>query len=925
MVMKSLACQHLADGGRGRQPSAAQRSGLMRLIIAALTGALLLVACSRQDPQQQAQALLGAARQAMEKGDSAAAQIHLKGALQAAPDMAEARFLLGRSLLDSGRPADAAVELRKALALKHPAEQAVPALARALLAQGEGRLLLTEHGSTVLEDANAQADLKTSLAQAWFQAGDNRRGDATLAEALAAAPMLPAARMLQARRLAGSGQLDAALATLAELLEANPREAQAWSLRGDLLSISPSHRAEAVPAYEKAVALEPRLLAAHVGLLSELIARPDVAAAGVALARLKKALPEHPKVSYFEAVLALQHHELKAARQLSDKLQRQEPTNPDYMRLAGTVALAEGDVRKAVGLLAQALRQAPDNTMVRRLLAGAQLQAAQPGQALATLTPLLEKGVADVMVLRLAAAAHAQLGDFGRSAAMYESAARVQAPDERTRAATAFARWQHNEDPRALAELQALASSGADTAADLALINTWIQRKAYDRAAAAIDALQRKQPGQPLAEMLRGRLALLRNDEVQARAAFERAAALSPTYFPACAALAAMELRAQQRPAAQQRFRAFLQRDPDNLDALVALAGLLEQATVADAEVQRLLGRAIELAPGKASIRVLLVNHHLQARDAKRAVQVARDGVAALPGDPQMLDALGRAHLAAGDANQALTAFNQLSTAMPASAHAQLNLARASLALKDGAAARLHLKRALQAQPDFVPARMALIELELSEQRGAEALALAKELQAQRPRDPVGLMAEGQVRGAQKQWDAATRAYRGALALGTDRTDVAVRLHDVLLAAGRHDEAAQFAANWQQAHPRDAAFLSYLGDVALRRRDLPLAERQFRALLALQPQNAPALNNVAWVLLEQGKPGALAYAEQANALRPDQPGLMDTMAMALAADKQLAKAIAVQQRAVAMRPDDAGLRATLTRLQAMPGAATAAR
>ena len=46
--------------------------------------------------------------------------------------------------------------------------------------------------------------------------------------------------------------------------------------------------------------------------------------------------------------------------------------------------------------------------------------------------------------------------------------------------------------------------------------------------------------------------------------------------------------------------------------------------------------------------------------------------------------------------------------------------------------------------------------------------------------------------------------------------------------------------------------------------------------------NALALNNVAWLMAQQKKPGALPLAEKANKLMPDQPALMDTLAYVLA-------------------------------------------
>jgi Flp pilus assembly protein TadD len=77
------------------------------------------------------------------------------------------------------------------------------------------------------------------------------------------------------------------------------------------------------------------------------------------------------------------------------------------------------------------------------------------------------------------------------------------------------------------------------------------------------------------------------------------------------------------------------------------------------------------------------------------------------------------------------------------------------------------------------------------------------------------------------------------------------------------------------------------------------AEQRFRAVLALVPDNATALNNLAWVLVKQNKPGSVEHARRATALAPSQPAFMDTLAAALAAGGDLPGAIEWQRKAVA--------------------------
>src|SRR5690606_22269201 len=73
-------------------------------------------------------------------------------------------------------------------------------------------------------------------------------------------------------------------------------------------------------------------------------------------------------------------------------------------------------------------------------------------------------------------------------------------------------------------------------------------------------------------------------------------------------------------------------------------------------------------------------------------------------------------------------------------------------------------------------------------------------------------------------------------------------------------------------------------------------------VLGLQPNNAIALNNQAWVAGRLGRDDAVSLAERANAAAPRQPAFMDTLAMLLSERKEHAKAIELQKEVVALQP-----------------------
>lgn len=172
---------------------------------------------------------------------------------------------------------------------------------------------------------------------------------------------------------------------------------------------------------------------------------------------------------------------------------------------------------------------------------------------------------------------------------------------------------------------------------------------------------------------------------------------------------------------------------------------------------------------------------------------------------------------------------------------------------------------------------------------------------------------------AQRKFDAAAEAYRAGLQRAPS-SEIASRLHTLLLLSGKPPEAEKFGVSWVKEHPRDAGFLAYLGDLAVAQKDYASAERAYVAALQIQPNNAAMLNNVAWTMGQQHKDGAVGYAEKANQLAPAQPLFMDTLAMLYADKGETAKAIELLKKAVDLQPSQAGIRLNLAKVYVQSGA-----
>lgn len=872
------------------------------------TMVLILAGCGGPSDAE----LTASAKTLLASKDTKGAVIQLKNALQKNPQSAEARLLLGKALLESGDPVAALVELRKAQELQTPDEQVMPELARAMLMTGEEAKLLAQFSSIKLKDPAASGDLLTSLATAYASSRDTQKAKDTLQVALKDRPGYAPALILQARLLAVDSDVDAALAVLGKVLGNEPGNENAGILKGDLLHRGKRNLDGALAAYQAVLATNPKSISAHTSAMAVLYEQKKPELAKAQFAELKKVAPNHPETLYFEAQFAFEAKDYKAVREITDRILKVLPDNVPVLELAGATEYRLKNYLQAEAFLGRALKKVPGLVLSRHLLAQTYLRTGQPGKAVEVLQPLLEGKSPDGTTLALAGDAWLQMGDTKKSDAAFQAAGKAAPDDARVRTSVAMAQIARGNGTAAVAELESIAAGDKGTRADLALVSARLRQGDIAGALKAIDGLQAKTPDSAVPDNLRGRVLLVKRDLPAATKSFEAALQKDSSYFPAVASLAAIDLAAGKPELARQRFETLLKAQPKNPQAMLALAELGVRTGAAPADALRWMREAIKANPTEPTPYLILVTFLLNTGDAKAAMAAAQEAVAALPSNLDVQDAMGRAQIANGDGNQAVTTYTKLVAAQPTFAMHHVRMADGYALNKDLSNAGRALRRALELQPNLAAAKGAQVALALMDKRPDDAVNLTREMQKKDTKDATGWALEGEVETSRKNWAAAATAYRGALQR-RPVADYAAKLHRSLLQAGNAPEAERLTADWKKNHPKDPIFPYYLGDLALSQDKWAEAEAHYRAVLEVQPKNALALNNVAWLLVKQGKPGAVAMAEQATTLLPDRAPLLDTLATALAGDKQYAKAIEVQKRAIVINPQDNTLKLSLAR------------
>lgn len=470
--------------------------------------------------------------------------------------------------------------------------------------------------------------------------------------------------------------------------------------------------------------------------------------------------------------------------------------------------------------------------------------------------------------------------------------------------------------PGALQRLEALRQDPAmATPQVLALLGTlYLEAGRAQDSLALLEPLAAAAEPDPAALYNAGRAALALGQKDKARGFFERSLTRQPA-SPAARELGLMLAREGRAVEAYKMLRPWSIRNPGDTEALVtatAFALRLERTAEAEAMLAalpqddpavRLLRGELLVQKGDGpgaleALKPLQANHppgmdlelrrataeaHLLAGEPAAAVELLRGKAA---GNPSLVLLLGRAQRQAGDVQGATATLKPFADQIPADAKGlgdprpaagiATEYGRLLLAGGDRAAGIAMLRKATVLYPNGQPAWEALAEALAAAGQADEAgraKARAQELAAARtstvrPEPPtVAAPATGSVpaKPQSQTWLAAQRlmdegkpeealkaARQGIIA---EPQDFGWRSAEVrsLLMLKRSQDALKSAETTVKALPGNPDAVYQRGVVKMTLKDLTGAERDLRQALQLSPSHTAAMNDLAVLLMAQGK------------------------------------------------------------------------
>lgn len=349
---------------------------------------------------------------------------------------------------------------------------------------------------------------------------------------------------------------------------------------------------------------------------------------------------------------------------------------------------------------------------------------------------------------------------------------------------------------------------------------------------------------------------------------------LAPAYLRIAATLG----RQSNRDEALGVMRALVERNPDMPVAHYAMAHLAVRMSDLDLAV-RSIDRALALSPEWEDAALFKARVLVSLKDMSRVLQFHERYLDQHPRANAMRLSYARLLVDLKQWDKAREQFKRVVAALPSDADATFTAALLALQSNDMNDAEKYLKRTLALQPDNDQARLYLGQV--AEQRkqydeaiqwygAVESAELNFEAQT---RLGVTLARQGkldQARAHLESLQPSTEAQRVQLALAEDQI-----LRDVK----NFGEAYKVLTRALGELPDNADLLYARALDAEKLNRIDVAEQDLRRILKKDPKNAQTLNALGYTLADHTTryPEALNLIEQALALKPDDPFILDSL------------------------------------------------
>jgi tetratricopeptide (TPR) repeat protein len=648
---------------------------------------------------------------------------------------------------------------------------------------------------------------------------------------------------------------------------------------------------EAAIQYSNALQVDPRFAAAHYQLGETYLKLGDIGRAFQELSRTIDLAPDNyrARIDVANLLVAARNPDgstndeyLKQARVHLDLLLLKQPQNPEVLQAWADYYAAQNNLAAAMAQMQKAIAANPNRSESYLDLALLQLRANLPDQAELNFKKAAELDP-KAMNAQLA------LGGFYQSRNRMPEAEKqfqyaIQAAPKDPAPREALVRLYMTEGKKADAEslLKQTKKDLGDTSEGYRMLGDfYFADGEVDKALAEYASLYNDHPKDLQVKKNYVQLLILKNQLDEAGKLNGEILKSNPHDVEALIYRGQIQVRRNDAAAAVDSLQQALKEDPSNAIAHYHL-GLAFDLQRNDARAESEWREAVRLRPDLIDAQRALAALELRGGDFDALTQTGQQIIASAPyaGDGYILRAVGEMNRQKySDAQQDLTKVMGL---VPASAVPYVQMGNLYLLQKQYSEAIKFYQQALDKDSASTEALQGMMNTYLAEKQVDQAIAAARAQIAKSP--SVGGFYDllGTALFQKKELSDAESEFNKAIELDKNNSDALLKLGQVEAAEG---SASQALATYQQSikdHPREIGFYILAGELYGSQKDWDQAKAMYQKALEIQPDNALASNNLAYVLLQQGGnvDVALAMAQTARRGLPESSNAADTLGWA---------------------------------------------
>jgi cellulose synthase operon protein C len=864
----------------------------------------MIVAISSGCSKKDSEAHFSDAQKFIAKKNYPSAIIELKSAIQQSPENKDYRLALGQLYLSAGDVLSAEKELQRALALGADKEKlAVPLFKSMFFSRNHADIL-----KTLDDESNLSAKTKSylDLYRANVES-ENGNIDSAIAifDRLVDQQDAPDVKLMaQANLLIAGEKITEAINLLATFDASSPIYPEAKLMHGQLLQQAKNYQA-ARDAFDTFLKLQPNYFPAQLMRAQSLVQLEKFDLAENELTALLKMYPQQPLVNYLLAVINYERKKYEPAKEYIETAINNGMTENSARILAALTSMNLGLTAQTIYHLDAAKAILPQIPDLENLYHSLLLKAGRSSEVQAQLQNKSAEALDHKLI---AATAYQMIKEGSQSGAQDMIKLFEQKGVKDANSTTILASLKMGiagMEAQGLQELEELLKQ--DPTQDqtrIILAQSYLRQGQFDKAIALADqwinkpetavigynlkayaAVLRKEPegaSEFIAQSLKlepdnsftqtlQALVLLETDKIEESAnALQTVLEKNPTYMPALQQLFAVKLQQQKPQEAIDIAAELVASHPDNQNLRTALATMWFQQEKYQQAIDVIKASKYDKAGMPASHRQLLIEINAKLKNSAELLALTKTW---RDEQPETIDAnlaYAKALVFNKEYTQAQTVLDKLLQKNPANQVLLKTKVSLSIEMKDykGALATLEKVNPLEtevAEVEFMKGRLYLQDKQLDKAQ----INLEKSYQK------------------------------------TANQQTAILLAEVYSKTKNNADVVTFLKQHIDKYPQQTSVRTVYAGLILAD-DPQSAQTIYKTVLSKEPSNYMALNNYAWLLLEEGQPEkAKIHIEQALKVAEKHPDLLDTYGKVLLALKQPGEAIKAFESSLAVRPENA--------------------